>query len=150
MTVQHHGSRACSMVLTSVKQSVLLLVAIQWFTQLMEVSESAWKSSWISERLTRCFNAVPDFDGLSITHGNPRQHIRAYAIGTTDFGPTTNCPCAAHPGAYYYESGAGSSFNRNTYYLSDVVWDGAGCSTGNTCCSNSNLPWFCRQLLKMI
>ena len=101
------------------------------------------------------FNTASDFDGLSITHGNPRQHIWAYAIGTTDFGPTANCPCAAHPGAnppafvgshYYCESGAGSSFNGNTYYLSDVVWDGAGCSTGNTCCSNSNLPWFYRQL----
>ena len=34
-------------------------------------------------------------DGLSITHGSPRQHIWTYAIGTTDSGSHPgNCPCA--------------------------------------------------------
>ena len=39
-------------------------------------------------------------DGLSITHGNPRQHIWTYAAGLTDNGniPCCNCPCAATAG----------------------------------------------------
>ena len=97
-------------------------------------------------------------DGLSITHGNPCQHIWTYAAGITDHeGHTSRCPCAATPGPappsfvgsdYYCESGATSSFNLTTYYLSDPLWDGAGCSTDNTCCSNTNQPWFYRELSK--
>ena len=99
-------------------------------------------------------------EGLSITHGSsPRQHIWTYAVGVVGSGSSIHaccaCPCAAVPGAtppsfvgshYYCESGAGSSWNGGTYYLSDVLWDGAGCSVGNTCCSDPNLPWFYRQL----
>ena len=97
-------------------------------------------------------------EGLSITHGSsPRQHIWTYAVGLTDSGGYTccACPCAAAPGPtppsfvgshYYCESGAGSTIDTGAYYLSDVLWDGAGCSAGNTCCSDPNLPWFYRQL----
>ena len=99
-------------------------------------------------------------EGLSITHGDPRQHIWTYAIGVTDNGnfPCCNCPCAAIPGTappsfvgdnYYCESGAGSSFSSSAYYLSDPLWDGAGCSASNTCCSNTNQPWFYHQLSEM-
>ena len=96
-------------------------------------------------------------DGLSITHGSPRQHIWTYAVGVVDPGSSCcGCPCAAAPGPtppsfvgshYYCESGAGSTWEAGTHYLSDVLWDGAGCSAaGNTCCSGPNLPWFYRQL----
>ena len=96
-------------------------------------------------------------DGLSITHGTPRQHIWTYAVGLTDNGnqPCCNCPCAAIPGPAppsfvgnnsYYESGGGSTHDSNSYHLSDPLWDGAGCSAGNTCCSNTNQPWFHYQL----
>ena len=100
-------------------------------------------------------------DGLSITHGSPRNHIWTYGVGATEFNKNSNslpsnCPCAPAKGTdtpdfvgsnYYCESGAGSSFNSRTYYLDDVLWDGAGCSaSGDTCCSNPNLPWFYRQL----
>ena len=88
---------------------------------------------------------------------SPRQHIWTYDVGFTDSGDFTsfNCPCAVHPGPsspafvgsqYYCESGAGSTWAHETFYLSDVLWDGAGCSAGNTCCSDPNLPWFYRQL----
>ena len=36
------------------------------------------------------------------------------------------------------------------YYFSDPLWDGAGCSANNTCCSNTNQPWFHHQLHNMI
>ena len=104
----------------------------------------------------------PYADGLSITHGTPRQHIWTYVVGLTDPNHgrsiNENCPCARSPGRnspsfvgsnYYCESGAGSSFNYGTYYLSDPLWDGSGCSSGNTCCSNTNLPWFQYQLSEM-
>ena len=100
-------------------------------------------------------------EGLSITHGSdPRQHIWTYAVGLTDSGSGAfsmhNCPCAVHAGPtppsfvgshYYCESGAGSTADFVTHHLSDVLWDGASCSTGNnTCCSDPNLPWFYHQL----
>ena len=96
-------------------------------------------------------------DGLSITHGNPRHHIWTYAVGISDSGsyPSYNCPCAVVAGPnppdfvgshYYCESGTGSSWSNGVYYLSDVLWDGEGCSVGNTCCSDPNLPWFYHQL----
>ena len=99
-------------------------------------------------------------DGLSITHGNPRQHIWTYAVGLTDNGnnPKHNCPCAAIPGSappsfvgsnYYCESGAGNSWDFSTYHFSDPLWDGAGCSANNTCYYNRNQPWFHHQLSKM-
>ena len=96
-------------------------------------------------------------DGLSITHGNPRQHIWTYAVGHTDHGGS-RCPCAARQGAsppsfvgsnYYCESGALGSNEIHIYYLSDPLWDGKGCSSGNNCCSNTNLPWFQYQLGEM-
>ena len=62
---------------------------------------------------------TPYIDGLSITHGTPRQHIWTYAIGHTDgHSGSFNCPCAAIPGSappsfvgsdYYCESGADST-----------------------------------------
>jgi len=98
--------------------------------------------------------------GLSITHSNPRQHIWTYAAGISDSGnySTWNCPCAVIPGPappsfvgnnYYCESGAGSNWDYPIYYLSDPLWDGAGCSASNTCCSNANQPWFHHQLSEM-
>ena len=72
-------------------------------------------------------------DGLSITHGDPRQHIWTYAAGITDNGnhQCCNCPCAAIPGRappsfvgndYYCESGTGSSSLSSAYYFSDPLW----------------------------
>ena len=103
-------------------------------------------------------------DGLSITHGNPRQHIWTYAAGYTDAGSSyscCNCPCAATPGPqlrydsfvgsnYYCESGTVSSVSIDTYYFPDPLWDGRGCSTRNRCCvTNTNQPWFYYQLSAM-
>ena len=96
-------------------------------------------------------------DGLSITHGNPHQHIWTYAVGLTDSGnqPAGNCPCVVTLGQtspsfvgsnYYCESGVLDYYSANSYYFSDLLWDGAGCSASNTCCSNTDQPWFHHQL----
>ena len=96
-------------------------------------------------------------DGLLITHGSPRQHIWTYAVGHSErvgYNPS-RCPCAASPGTappsfvgsnYYCESGTEDNHDISAYYLSDPLWDGSGCSPGNNCCSNINLPWFQYQL----
>ena len=98
--------------------------------------------------------------GLSITHSSTCQHIWTYAAGLTDSGNHSccDCPCAAIPGPappsfvgnnYYCESGAGNTFDLSTHYFLDPLWDGTGCSSGNTCCSNTNQPWFYHQLSEM-
>jgi len=97
-------------------------------------------------------------DGLSITHGNPRQHIWTYANGQYD-GVSNhydryNCPCA--PGSeipspsfvgtnYHCESGANYTYSNAAYYFNDPLWDGSGCITSN-CCDDPTLPWFYREL----
>ncbi|XP_065883204.1 uncharacterized protein [Dysidea avara] len=100
-----------------------------------------------------------EIDGLSITHGSPRQHIWSYVAGYGDANPAnyfrSNCPCASNPGRrsnslgsnYYCEAGTANEVpDLDAYYLSDPLWDGVDCPTGNTCCDNPNLPWFYREL----
>ena len=98
-------------------------------------------------------------DGLSITHGNPRQHIWTFANrlfdGLADQWDEFNCPCA--PGSeypspsfvetnYYCESGANDNIrNDSAYYFNDPLWDGSGCITSN-CCDNPTQPWFYQEL----
>ena len=115
---------------------------------------------YISMRTQNMIDDIDSYyvDGLSITHGrSPRNHIWTYGVGATESANNrpNNCPCATAGGReapdfvrpnYYCESGAGSSLDSGTYYLSDVLWDGAGCPNDDGCCSNPNLPWFYRQL----
>ena len=58
-------------------------------------------------------------DGMSITYGSPRKHIRTYAVGLSDdhsYNGGNNCPCAKYPGR------APPSFAGDHYY----------CESGNT------------------
>ena len=47
---------------------------------------------------------------------------------------------------YYCESGDVGTLNVNDYYLSDALWDGSGCGSGNGCCAQIGMPWFYRKL----
>ena len=97
-------------------------------------------------------------DGMSITYGSPRKHVWTYAVGISDDYnyPLWNCPCATYPGPappsfvndhYYCESGATGQWEGNNHvFIDDPLWDGAGCGTGNNCCSQPGMPWFCRTL----
>jgi len=103
----------------------------------------------------------PYVEGLSITHGNPRQHIWSFATGAYDgltdnsyYTNGYNCPCA--PGSayssppfvgtdYYCESGTFNTWDKNEYYFNDPLWDGSGCITSN-CCDNPTQPWFYKEL----
>ena len=96
-------------------------------------------------------------DGISITLGSPRKHVWTYAAGISDDHnyPHWNCPCATYPGPpppaftgnhYYCESGDVGTYELGPYYLSDPLWDGSGCGTGNGCCAQIGMPWFYRKL----
>ena len=97
-------------------------------------------------------------DGISITLGSPRKHVWTYATGPSDNKNNNgghNCPCATYPGPrppvfvgndYYCESGNVGSGNISSYYLSDPLWDGNGCTSGNSCCAQIGMPWFYRRL----
>jgi len=93
-------------------------------------------------------------EGLSITHGNPRQHIWTFANGLLDSSNLYNCPCApgsVHPSPsfvgtnYYCESGTNNTYSTSAYYFNDPLWDGSGCINSN-CCDNPTQPWFYHQL----
>ena len=99
-------------------------------------------------------------DGVSLTHGNPRQHIWTFAAGLDEVAttPQHNCPCTHTPTAsqatlppafvgndYFCDTGASGHFNF-AFQPDDPLWDGAGCGPLNTCCSFNNPPWFYRQL----
>ena len=99
-------------------------------------------------------------DGVSITHGSPRQHVWSFAAAnfetaTTDIG----CPCIgdANP---HLPSFVGNNFFCDTGSVAGVacggiendlvidhpLWDGGGCGPTGTCCESNNPPWFCTTL----
>ena len=95
--------------------------------------------------------------GISITLGSPRKHVWTYAVGLSDNYDyeCCNCPCTTHPGPpppafvgndYYCESGDVRTYESPPYYLSDPLWDSAGCSQGNGCCARIGMPRFYRRL----
>ena len=100
-------------------------------------------------------------DGISLTHGSPRQHIWTFMAGLTGNKTISdgrfNCPCS--PGSlqsshiqsfvgddYFCESGAHDSWTHKLY-TNDPLWDGNGCgSIEQTCCQAPGLPWFHKVL----
>ena len=97
-------------------------------------------------------------DGISITVGSPRKHVWTYAAGLSDDSTTytiENCPGAKRPGKdpppfvgshYYCESANTGRHELLPYYTDDPLWDGHGCLANNNCCSNTDQPWFFRQM----
>ena len=99
-------------------------------------------------------------DGVSLTHGHPRQHIWTFAAAQDEVGtiPSGNCPCIntnqvaqttpppAFVGNDYFCDTASEERVQVTFYGDDPLWDGAGCGPLNTCCSFNTPPWFYKQL----
>ena len=100
-------------------------------------------------------------DGVSVTHGFPRQHIWTFATGLSEhLFSSYNCPCVNGSSTennipsfvgmnYFCESGL-AQFN---YYLNstfwpdgDPLWDGQGCGPTSSCCTFNSPPWFNVQL----
>ena len=100
-------------------------------------------------------------DGVSLTHGNPRQHIWTFAAALNEIGsnPSSNCACTRTSQAgsvtpppafvgndYFCDTGSEGLAQSGVFYGEDPLWDGAGCGPQNTCCSFNNPPWFYKQL----
>ena len=96
-------------------------------------------------------------DGVSVTHGSPRQHIWTFAAGLDErtLHADATCPCVAGSlqgnripsfvgQNYFCETdvynwgGIGGVF----YSDGDPLWDGLGCGSNSTCCTFNSPPWF--------
>ena len=98
--------------------------------------------------------------GLSVTHGSPRNHIWTFAAGLSkDRQPYTyQCPCGqvrfiSTPGFvgenYYCESGWDGNTIFYQWHLDDPLWDSQGCPIGSTCCNRGG-PWFSTTLTEEV
>ena len=58
---------------------------------------------------------------------------------------STWSPPPTFVGNHYY-SESRDAWEGAPYYLSDPLWDGTGCGTGNGCCAQIGMPWFYRKL----
>ena len=97
-------------------------------------------------------------DGVSLTHGNPRQHIWSFIAAVNENGVhvLSTCPCTNrnHPGppppsfvGNDYFCDTGSTYVPNTmFYGDDPLWDGKGCGPLNDCCTLHTPPWFYKKL----
>ena len=97
----------------------------------------------------------PYIDGISLTHGNPRQHIWSLIAGSSDVSHN-KCPCGSIQSNnapsfvnldYYCESGCHDNIptygSSSTFYYSDPLWDGKNCGSSETdCCKRPPIPWF--------
>lgn len=99
----------------------------------------------------------PYLDGISITYGLPRKHIWSYGVGLSESTSDRHyiCPCSQYHGVfppsfvhdhYYCESGNTGEITTGTYFTSDPLWDGKGCSGNDNCCTEPNMPWFYHQI----
>ena len=101
-------------------------------------------------------------DGVSVTHGTPRNHIWIFVAGLSEAEPihlSSVCPCDASIDIrvpsfmgedYFCESGIhepwiGAS-SQHKIYSNDILWDGEDCLPSSTCCSRRNPPYFDKQL----
>ena len=98
-------------------------------------------------------------DGISITHGSPRNHLWSYVTGVLERSPrpVNRCPCArpdptdrsgvpSFVGEHFYcESGFSGRSTHNRIVWKDPLWDGQGCTaSGNQCCKRYG--WFHREI----
>ena len=99
-------------------------------------------------------------DGLSVTHGSPRQHIWSFVGGLDEVTPPFACPCVNGSTTrdripsfvgqnYFCESGItqySDGINGPLFSNGDPLWDGQGCGPTSSCCTFNSPPWFNVQL----
>ena len=99
-------------------------------------------------------------EGISVTHGSPRQHIWTFAAGIDEQIGSNRCPCITGNSAvqrnipsfvgqnYFCESGLTRypGLNGPFYSNGDPLWDGQGCGPTSSCCTFNSPPWFNVQL----
>ena len=98
-------------------------------------------------------------DGISVTRGNPRQHVWTFAVGTDELmrANLITCPCIhglptdiVTPDFvgedYFCEAGTNYVTQEGRFYPDDPLWDGEGCGPNSGCCEFNNPPWFLTTL----
>ena len=97
-------------------------------------------------------------DGISVTHGDPKQHIWTFAAARGErYVGSSNCPCTNRKNYYainipnfvgydYYCETAAYTSSSGYFNWNDPLWDGAGCGTYSDCCIFNHPPWFCKKL----
>ena len=97
-------------------------------------------------------------DGVSITHGSPRNHIWTYVVGQEETdNKLQDCPCNLNStevtpsyvgNDYYCESGVGNATQVvRVFFPNDPLWDGQQCGNlENPCCTSPKMPWFVKTL----
>ena len=99
----------------------------------------------------------PYMDGISVTHGQPRNHVWSFAAAWSEKTTTSYaCACTNPHAAASVPNFVGNDYlcetaNPLTYGLiklwsDDPLWDGSGCGPTSTCCEFNNPPWFCKHL----
>lgn len=86
----------------------------------------------------------PYVDGISITHGYPRNHIWTYSAGND----LSECPCVIG-NTQYQPSYVGSDYYCEIGPESEPLWDGEDCSDGEfPCCQRirEHSGWFIKGL----
>ena len=104
-------------------------------------------------------NSIDGFymDGVSITHGSPRNHIWSYVSGVFESAAyRSTCPCsqptARQPPSfvgddYYCESGNPTdTWIHGQIFPNDTLWDGEQCENEGICCTTKSPPWFSVEL----
>ena len=77
-------------------------------------------------------------DGVSLTHGTPKQHIWTFAAALNE----NQCPCNQTTG----QGRPPPAIVGNDYFCDTRnLWNGA-CSGSSACCSFNSPPWFHKQL----
>ena len=113
---------------------------------------------WHQGQVTNNINGAY-VDGVSVTHGTPRNHKWTFAAGLSEGNPTWYiCPCDASIAIsvpsfvgedYFCESGVNRAWDGsrdNILHSNDALWDGKDCLPSSTCCSLHNPPYFVKQL----
>eukprot|EP00117_Sycon_ciliatum_P033887 scpid66109/ scgid25978/ len=94
-------------------------------------------------------------DGISITHGSPKRHLWTYTASYDDHRVDYHCPCSPQPGpappsfvgSDYYCADSGTIWRPWTLTPAAHAWSNTSqCTAGGTCCDNTDMPWFHRQL----
>ena len=79
----------------------------------------------------------PYVDGLSVTHGSPRQHIWTFVADYTAYRPVGTPP----------------PYVGNDYFCDAIgggnLWDGIDCP-GSACCAFNSPPWFHKNLSRPV
>ena len=90
--------------------------------------------------------------GISVTHGSPREHIWSFVAGLDEVDRHYMCPCVngstnripSFVGQNYFCESGITRWNGGSILWpnGDPLWDGQGCGPTSSCCTFNSPPWF--------